>query len=245
VRRIAASLLFAPSVFFVTATLVRSALAQNATPRAVDAPPLAPDTPVEVTTNPPEGKITPPARDFDVAPPVRPRPRGVVLETTAGILGFGGQFRHVAPPAFWMHAQLGFEPLAWLMLFAASELAFTDTSEAEDASHARAFWLWGFGGGLRAGIQPSDRVALFVQGEAGGLTANVPRRALANLGFPQAEMVSFQFGGRVGAVWYQIDRHLALTASAGARVAEGFSKLFAANDIPLLWDASVGWRYAF
>ena len=243
-RRIAASLLSASSAFFVTVTLAPSALAQNATPRAVDAPLLPPDTPVEIATSPPEGKITP-AREFDVAPPVRPRPRGLVLETTAGILGFGGQFRHVAPPAFWMHAQVGFEPLAWLMLFAESELAFTDTSEAGVGSHARAFSLWGFGGGLRAGIQPSDRVALFVQGEAGGLTANVPRRALATLGFPEAEMVSFQFGGRVGAVWYQIDRHLALTASAGARVAEGFSKLFAANDVPLLWDASVGWRYAF
>ena len=43
------------------------------------------------------------------APPPRPRRKGLVLESTLGVLGFAGQFRHVAPPAYWLHAQLGYE----------------------------------------------------------------------------------------------------------------------------------------
>ena len=176
-------------------------------------------------------------------PPERPRGRGLVLETTAGMLGFVGQFRHLAPPAYFMRAQLGYELLPWLQVFGEAELALTNTSEAEDPSHARAFPIWGFGGGARLGWR-SKVVGAFVQGDVGALTAVVPHGALTYLGFRGAESLGLDVGGRIGLEWYQRDRHLALTLQGGPRLAEGFGKA-GVSDVPLMWDTAVGLRYGF
>ena len=66
-------------------------------PAPANAPELAPDTKVEFSTTPDEGQTTLPTPPPD-APPPRPRHSGLVLEQTLGILGFAGQFGHVAPP---------------------------------------------------------------------------------------------------------------------------------------------------
>jgi hypothetical protein len=179
------------------------------------------------------------------APPLRPRHKGVVLETTAGALGFAGDFRHVAPPAFWLHTQLGYEVLRWLMVYGSAELAMTDTSEAADPSHVMAFPIWGFGGGARVTLHATDRVAFFVQGDLGALTSYVPHESLAILGYANAESLHLSFGGRVGVEWYQIDRHIALVAQGGARDAQGFARSIGGGDTPILWDAALGLRYTF
>lgn len=212
-------------------------------------PTLAPDAQVNIATTPPEGKTgeedttlpTAPAE----APPPRPRKKGVVLEQTAGMLGFGGQFRHVAPPGFWMHMQLGYEVFSWLMVFGSGELMFTSSDVSQDASHSMSFPIYGFGGGLRATVHVTDRFAFFVQGEGGGLTAYVPHDSLSILGFRDAESLNGQLGGRLGLEWYQVDRHLALTAQGGMRDAFGFAKVVGASDLPLMWDGALGLRYTF
>jgi hypothetical protein len=212
-------------------------------------PTLAPDAHIDISTSAPEGKTgeadttlpTPPAE----APPPRPHKKGLVLEATAGVLGFMGQFRHVAPPAYWMHMQLGYEVLSWLMVFGEGELAFTDTGVSQDESHTMAFPMWGFGGGLRATIHPTDRFAFFLQGEGGALTAYVPRNSLSILGYRNAEGLNGSVGGRIGLEWYHLDRHIALTAQGGVRDALGFAKLVGGADLPLMWDASAGFRYTF
>ncbi|MBV9949768.1 MAG: hypothetical protein JOZ69_23200 [Myxococcales bacterium] len=182
----------------------------------------------------------------EAPPPPRPRRKGLVLESTVGVLGFAGQFRHVAPPAYWLRAQLGYEPTRWLMVFGAAELAETDTSEAQVPSELRAFWMWGFSGGARATVHAGERVAVFGQGEVGALSAYVPHGALANLGFRSAERLGAEFGAKVGVEWYQKDPHLALSLQAGARYAQGFGKVAAgAGDFPLLWDSALGLRYTF
>jgi hypothetical protein len=221
---------------------VAHAFAQD-TPQS--APAISPEAHIEIAPTPPEGKTTPTAVESEAAPPPRPRSQGLVLETTGGVLAFAGEFRHVAPAAYWLRAQLGYEALSWLMIFGETELAFTDTSESQDESHTVAFPLWAFGGGLRGTIHALDRLGLFVEGDVGAMTAIVPHRTLTVLGFRQAESLNLQFGGRLGVEWYQVDRHLALTASGGTRIAQGFSKTFAASDLPLMWDAAVGLRYAF
>jgi hypothetical protein len=202
---------------------------------------------IQFSTTPPEGKATPSLSEADLnaPPPTRPRHKGFVLEAGLGMLGFAGQFRHVAPPAYWLHTQFGFEPFPWLMVFADGELAFTDTSESQDESHTVAFPLWGFGGGARGTIHVSNRVALYVQGQVGALAAIVPHGALGVIGFRQAESLNLDFGGRLGVEWYQGDRHFALYAAGGPRVAQGFSKLFANGDLPLMWDVGAGLRYTF
>ena len=67
----------------------------------------------------------------------------------------------------------------------------------------------------------------------------------AILGYHDAESLNPQYGGRVGAEWYMVDRHVALSAQGGARDATGFAELVGPTDLPLVWDASVGLRYTF
>jgi hypothetical protein len=227
-----------------------SAGQEPAPPTGADALPA--DTHIEIAPQPPAPVVTDTEAPSDVgpeglaeAPPPRPRRKGLVLESTLGVLGFAGQFRHVAPPGYWLHAQLGYEVTSWLMLFGEGELAFTETSESQDESHTKAFPIWGVGGGLRATFHATPRVALFVQGELDGLLADVPHNALAILHFRNAESIGMAPGVRAGVEWYQIDRHLALTAQAGARDAVGFAKVAAGSDTPIMWDAALGLRYTF
>ncbi len=229
-----------------------AAVAQDATPPAAPAgsDTLAPDAHIDIAVQPPTPTATEAPSDVGPeglveAPPPRPHHKGVVLESTLGVLGFGGQFRHVAPPAYWLHALLGYEITSWLMLFGEGELAFTETSESQDESHTMAFPLWGFGGGARATIHATPRVAFFGQGEIDGLAADVPHNALTILGYRNAETLAASFGARIGVQWYQVDRHLALTAQVGARDAVGFAKVAAGGDTPLMWDAALGLSYTF
>jgi hypothetical protein len=231
-----------------------------ATPR--DAPPadssapsadpgeLPPDAHIDVAPQPPEPKVTEQATDqtpegLAEAPPPRPWRKGVMLESTLGVLGFAGRFRHVAPPAYWLHLQLGYDITDWLMLFGEGELGFTDTSVAQAGSRNQAFSLFSFGGGARVTFHVTPRFAAFLQVDFDGIAANVPHNALTFLGFKDAETLSPSYGGRVGVVWYQIDRHLALTAQGGLRDATGFAKTSGASDLPLMWDGAVGLNYTF
>jgi hypothetical protein len=212
--------------------------------RADDAPQLPPDAQIDIAERPPEGKVHE-ATNLDEPPPARPHQRGLVLESSFGALGFIGQFRHVAPTAYWLHGQLGYELNSWFMLLGEAELAYTDTSESVDESHVSAFPIWGFGGGARATFHASERVAMFVQGQVDALGADVPHGTLAVYGFRTAESLNPAFGTRLGLEWYQIDRHMALGLQAGVRYANGFAKFLASSDIPILWDAAACLRYTF
>jgi hypothetical protein len=228
-----------------------AAAAQDAPAAPASGTELSPDAHIDISTEAPSDKVAPegpsdtgPAALAE-APPPRPRKKGLVLESTLGVLGFVGQFRRVAPPAYWLHAQLGYEVASWLMLFGEGELAFTDTGQSQDESHTLAFPLFGFGGGARATFHASPRFALFGQGQIDALAADVPHNALSILGFRNAESLAPSFGVRLGVEWYQIDRHLALSAQVGARDASGFAKVAAATDAPIMWDAAIGVRYTF
>lgn len=178
------------------------------------------------------------------APPPPPRHKGFVIEQTLGALGFIGQFGKVAHPAFYLHTQFGYEIFRWLMVFAEGEFAFTDTSLGQDPTKARAFPIFGFGGGLRFTIHATERFAFYLQGSGGGIMADVPARVLGNLGFANAEKLGFYVGGRLGIEWYQLDRHLAIGLAGGTRFLPSFKKSFG-SDTPLGWDAEASLRYTF
>jgi hypothetical protein len=179
------------------------------------------------------------------APPPLARKKGLVLESSLGVLGFGGQFRHVAPPAPWMHLTLGYEFFKWLTPIIEGEVAYTDTSVAQDPSKAHSFPILGFGAGLRSTFMLTERVGLFAQVDVGLMKADVPKQALLIVGFANAESFASYFGGRLGLEWYQIDRHFALALQGGVRDASGFAKQVGSGDTPLMWDAALTIRYTF
>lgn len=222
-----------------TALVAGRARAQDIAPTAEKGAPAG-STPVANDAPPPT--ILPEAPPE--APPPPPRRKGLVLESGLGGLQFLGQFRHVAPLAPWAYSQLGFELFRWLMVFGYGELSFTDTSEAQDESHSRAFPIWGFGGGLRFTVHITPRVALFAQGSAGAMEADVPRGALASLGYKNAESLGATVGGRLGVEWYQVDRHMALGLGVGVRDLLGFQKT-TQTDTPLALDVTAALRYTF
>jgi len=179
------------------------------------------------------------------APPPAPWRKGFVLDSALGTMGFVGEFRRVAPQAIWLHTQLGYELFRWFMVFGEADLAFTDTSNAVDASKARAFPLLGFGPGGRLTVRLGDRVGLYAQGSLGLLKADVANNALAVLGYKNAESFKAYFGARLGLEWYQVDRHFALGATSAIRFFDGFTKTGASRDTPLALDVAASLRYAF
>jgi hypothetical protein len=205
-------------------------------------PPAAPQ--VDLTKDakaPLEDEAAPPPE----APPAAPYKKTLVLDSSIGAIGFLGQFRKVAPWGPWLHTQLGYEVLKWLMLYGEGELAFTDTSNKLDPPKTRAFTLFGFGGGIRFTIRFTDRFGIYAQGGLGALKADIATNALGILGFRDAESLDLYFGGRLGVEWYMIDRHFALGLASGIRLARGFDKAGLARDTPLALDVAGSLRYAF
>jgi hypothetical protein len=179
------------------------------------------------------------------APPPRPYEKSLVLDSSIGTIAFLGQFRKVAPPGPWMHVQLGYELLKWLMLYGESELAFADTSGTQPPPRTRAFPLFGFGGGARFTVRFTDRFGVYAQAGLGAMKADIATNALGILGFRDAESLGLYLGSRLGVEWYQLDRHLALGLNAGIRLAQGFAKTGASLDTPAAVDGGAALRYAF
>jgi hypothetical protein len=190
----------------------------------------------------PPGPTPPQAEE---APPPLPRHHGVVVESSLGALGFLGQFRHLAPTAPWLRTLVGYEVVSWFMPLVEAELAFTDTSVADDPSKVRAFPIFGFFGGGRFTLHFTERFAGFAQGTLGLMKADVPNNAFAILGYSGAERLGTSFGGRVGLEWYQVDRHMALGIAGGLRDAGGFAETTVPSDNGLMWDAARTLRYTF
>jgi hypothetical protein len=166
-------------------------------------------------------------------------------DPTVGAIAFLGQFGKVAPPGPWMHIQVGYELLKFLMVYGEGELAFTDTSRREDPPKSRVFPLFGFGGGARLTIKFTDRFGVYLQGGLGAMKADIGNNALGILGFRDAESLGLYLGARLGVEWYQIDRHFALGLNGGLRTPQGFAKTGAGSDTPLAIDGGASIRYAF
>jgi hypothetical protein len=179
------------------------------------------------------------------APPPPPRHKGLVLEQSLGAVGFVGKFGGLTGhPAIWLQTQLGYEIFKWLMVFGCGDLAFTDTGSSVGPTQNRPFPIIGFGGGLRFTIPFTARVGMYIQGSAGGDVAYVKPGVLTNFGYHSAESVGFQAGGRLGLEWFQVDRHMALGLSGGARYMANLA-YEAGGDLPLAWDATIDLRYTF
>jgi hypothetical protein len=177
------------------------------------------------------------------APPPPPRRKGVVLESSIGVLGHLGPMKNVSPTAPWFHIQLGYEPFKWLMVFAESDIAFSDTSYANPPPDPRAYVLYGFGGGLRFTLKPTDRVGVYLQGSIGA--ARVSEDVLGVYGYEDADTLNPYFGAQLGVEWYQVNPRYAIAMHGGIRdYPDGFARE-RSTESPLAWIGGLAIRYTF
>src|SRR5690606_36600279 len=85
------------------------ATANAAEPPAAEAPAREPDDASK--THAPVAEGSPPEE-----PPPAPYEKTLVLDASLGARAFVGDMARVATPGMWLHAQLGYELLRWLML---------------------------------------------------------------------------------------------------------------------------------
>jgi hypothetical protein len=228
--------------------LAAAALAITIPARAEDtpAPASTPASPAQVdlekdTKASLEGDLPGPLPE---APPAAPYKKTLVLDSAIGARAFLGEFGKVAPPGVWLHTQLGYELLRWLMVFGEGDLSFSDTSREQDPPQTRAFPIFGFGAGVRGTLRFTDRVGVYLQGSAGLMKADIRVNALRIIGFADAESLGVYTGGRLGVEWLQLDRHMALGLNGGVKLAQGFARV-RGSDTPLALDGGLSLRYAF
>jgi hypothetical protein len=151
--------------------------------------------------------------------------------------------RFTSPVAPWFHLQLGYEPMRFLMVFAEGDLVLSNTSYAHPPPEPRTYALWGFGGGLRGTVKPSDRVGLYLQGSVGG--AEVTADVLGIYGYPNARSFNLYLAAELGVEWYQVSPHLALAVHGGVRDYTATFKRDFSSQPPLAWVSGVSLRYTF
>lgn len=177
------------------------------------------------------------------APPPAPRDYGFVVESSVGALGHLGALKTVSPTSPWFHLQLGWEPVRWAMLIAETDIAFGNTSYANPPPEPRGYVLYGFGGGVRFTLEPTDWLGIFVEGDIG--VTQVSSDILATYGFADADDLNPYFGGLLGFEWYQISPHYALVAKGGVRsYAAALGRQFE-NSAALAWMGALGLQYTF
>jgi hypothetical protein len=175
-------------------------------------------------------------------PPTAPRRHGLVVEGSVGALGHLGDMRHVSPISPWFRLQLGYEPLDWLMVLAAADLALSSTTYAQRPPEKRAYALFGLALGARVSWHPLASIGLYAQADAG--LASVDQDVLATYGYSDAQDLRPFMGASLGCEWFQISPHYALALYGGAR--DYFRNFERSNGtrLPLAWISGVALRYA-
>lgn len=176
-------------------------------------------------------------------PPPPPRHRGLVVESSVGALGHVGPLRNVSPTSPWFLLRVGYEPFEWLMLFGEADVSFATTAYASPPPPPRAYWLYGFGGGVRFTFGLGDDFGLFLQGSVGGARVS-EENVLSIYGYENADEMNAYFSGLVGFEWYQVNPHLGLGLHGGVRQYNGLERELA-SDGPLAWVSAAALRYAF
>ena len=177
------------------------------------------------------------------APPPPPRPHGFVVESGVGALGHLGPLKNISPISPWFHLQFGYEPLKFLMAFAEGDLIFSNTSYANPPPETRAYALYGFGGGLRFTVKPTDRVGIYAQGSIG--FARISEDVLFVYGYQNADRFGLYFGGDLGVEWYQVSPHYAIAIHGGLRDYNAVLGRQLSNQQALAWTGGASLRYVF
>jgi hypothetical protein len=171
-----------------------------------------------------------------------PRRHGVVIEGSVGALGHLGDMRHVSPVAPWFRLQLGYEPLDWLMLYGAADVALASTSYAQRPPDKRGYALFGVSAGARVAWQPVSVLGFYLQADAG--LSGVDQDVLATYGYADADRLRPFVGAVLGIEWFQVSPHYALAVYGGARdYVQNFERRNGSR-APIAWISGLAIRYA-
>jgi hypothetical protein len=166
----------------------------------------------------------------------------VVIEGSVGALGHLGDMRHVSPIAPWFRVQVGYEPLDWLMLYGAGDVALSSTRYAQRPPEKRGYVLFGVSVGARVAWQPFSVLGFYLQAD-GGLSS-VDQDVLATYGYPDADRLRPFLGGMLGIEWFQVSPHYALALYGGARdYVQNFERRNGSRP-PIAWVSGLAIRYA-
>lgn len=176
-------------------------------------------------------------------PPPPPRHHGLVVESSIGALQHLGPLKNISPLSPWFQLQLGFEPAKWVMLFAESDISPSSTSYAHPPPDPRTYTLFGFGGGVRLTVKPTDRFGIFAQGSIG--VAKATNDSLVTYGYVDSTAFDPYFGGGLGLEWYQIDPHTALALHGDLRDYNNILDRTHSSQTALALIISAAMRYTF
>lgn len=181
--------------------------------------------------------------DVAEAPPPPPRHHGFVVETGLGAMQHLGPLKHISPLSPLFHLQFGWEPIKWAMIFAETDLSFGNTSYARPPPEPRGYAMYGFGGGLRFTVKPTDRFGIYLQGSVGA--AKISDDVLVTYGYRDATSFNPYFGGVLGLEWYQVNPHTALALFGGVRNYNQLLDRTGAAQTALAVIGGVSLRYVF
>jgi hypothetical protein len=176
-------------------------------------------------------------------PPPPPRSQGLVVQGSVGALGHLGPMKNISPTAPWFHLLVGYEPLSFLMAFAEADVAFAGTSYANPPPEPRSYAFYGFGGGLRLTLHPTERVGIYAQGSLG--LSTISEDVLHVYGFESADELNLYYGGVLGLEWYQVNPHYALALHGGVRNYDAGFARDTGGGVALAWIGGASIRYAF
>lgn len=176
-------------------------------------------------------------------PPPPPRHHGLVVESSIGALQHLGALKHVTPLSPWFHLQVGFEPVKWAMLFGEGDITLSNTTYAHPPPTPRTYAMFGFGGGARFTIKPTDRFGIYAQGSIGA--AKVTNDSLITYGYNDSTSLGPYYGGALGLEWYQIDPHYALALNGGVRNYNSILDRSRSNQTALALIIAAALRYTF
>ena len=143
---------------------------------------------------------------------------GLYVEGLIGGRGFLGGIGRISSPGPMLAVRLGYEVLDWLWIGAIAEGSMHQTA-APPPPGRQVFELLGAMGDVRAQVNPTAELAIWLAGQLGFLVASTD--VLALYGQPAASTVSLAYGGELGVDAHFHARHLSLGLLGGARLSPG------------------------
>jgi hypothetical protein len=143
---------------------------------------------------------------------------GLYIEGVIGGRGFIGGIGRISSPGPMLAVRVGYEILDWLWIGAIAEGSMHQTATPPPPGR-QVFELLGAMGDVRAQINPTAELAIWLAGQVGFIVASTD--VLALYGQPNASTVSIAYGGELGVDAHFHARHLSIGLLAGTRLSPG------------------------